>query len=119
MVRKSGSQLRDSQFLMAESALSAKVGQALRDELGSSRRATKTVMGWTDVSDRTARAWISGRVAPSGSHLLALAANSQEVMIVVLRMTGHSDLAIVIELQEIEQSLLLALTQIRAIIGNR
>jgi hypothetical protein len=119
MVRKSASQLRDSRFLLAESALSEAVGQALRDELGSSRRATKTVMRWTDVSDTTARAWISGRVAPSGRHLLALAANSHEVMIIVLRMTGHSDLEVVIELQEIENGLLLALTQVRAIIGTR
>jgi hypothetical protein len=118
MVRKSTSQLRDSRFLMAESALSAKVGQALRDALGSSRRATKTVMRWTNVSDTTARAWISGRVVPSGRHLLALAANCHEVMVVVLRMTGHSELEIGIELQEIEHSLLLALTQIRTITGT-
>ena len=36
-------------------------------------------------------------------------------MVVALRMTGHSDLEIVIELQEIEHSLLLALGKIRAI----
>ena len=118
MVRNTRSQLRDSRFLIAESALSEKVGQALRDELGASRRATKTVMRWTEVSDTTARGWISGRVAPSGRHLLALAAHSRLVMIVVLRMTGHAELEIGIGLQEIEHNLLLALSQIRAITGG-
>ena len=115
MVRKSGSQLRDSPFIVAESVLCEQIGQALRHELGTSRYATKEVMRWTCVSDKTARAWINGRAAPSGAHLLSLAANSRPVMIMVLRMTGHKELEDRDGLQEIERNLLLALSQIRAI----
>ena len=114
MVRKNISQIRDSRFSLVESVLAAEIGQALRDELGASRRATKTVMRWTGVSDTTARAWLQGRVGPSGLHLLALAANSPAVMIVVLRLTGHDELEICLGLKEIEAGLDDILAQIRA-----
>jgi len=117
MVRKSASQLRKSRFPVAESALSEEIGKALRRDLGASRRATKTVMQWTGVSDTTARAWINGHAAPSAAHLLALAANSHPVMIVLLRVTGHGELELGIRLQEIERGLVLALSQVRAIVG--
>ena len=119
MVRKSGSQLRDSRFIVAESVLSEQIGEALRHELGTSRHATKEVMRWTCVRDKTARAWIKGRAAPSGAHLLALAAHSRPVMIMVLRMTGHGELEGRDGLKEIERNLLLALSQIRAMAADR
>ena len=97
--------------------LSDQIGKALRNELGTSRHATKEVMRWTCVSDKTARAWINGHAAPSGAHLLSLAVNSHQVMVMVmvLCMTGHSKLEIGVKLEEIERGLLLALAQIRAI----
>jgi hypothetical protein len=73
MVRKTVSQLRDSPFVLPDSMLAERIGEALRDELGASRRATKTLMRWTGVSDTTARSWLHGRVSPSGMHLIALA----------------------------------------------
>lgn len=115
MVRNTGSQIRDSRFVLADSALAEQIGQALSTELGASRRATKTVMRWTGVSDRTARSWLHGRVSPSGLHLLALAAYSAPVMLLVLRLTGHQDLEIVLETQEIEARLELALVHVQAI----
>ena len=115
MVRKTGSQLRDSRFVLAESMLAEQIGDALRDELGASRRATKTVMRWTGVSDTTARAWLQGRASPSGLHLLALAAHSSPVMFTVLRLTGHADLELVLNLREIEAHLQLALTHVQSI----
>ena len=115
MVRKIRSQLRDSRSDLGESVLAAHIGKALRDELGGSRRATKTVMRWTDVSDTTARAWLNGQVCPSGFHLISLAANSRGVMFVMLRLTGYSDLEVGLNLREIESGLLKALAQIRAV----
>ncbi len=114
MVRKNISQLRDSRFVLAETDLAAQIGQALQEELGASRRATKTVMRWAGVSDTTARAWLQGRASPSGVHLLALAAHSHLVMIVLLKLTGHEGLEIGLRLQEIEEGLLQTLDQVRA-----
>jgi hypothetical protein len=119
MVRNNRSQLRDSRVFIEETALSAQIGEALRGELGASRRATKTVMRWTGVSDTTARAWLYGRSAPSGPHLLALAANSRPVMAVLLRLTGHGELELGLNLQEIERGLLLALSHVRAIVDSQ
>ncbi len=87
MVRKTVSQLRNKQHSLSDSLLAEQIGEALRLELGASRRATKTVMRWTGVSDTTARSWINGRASPSGLHLLELAAHSEPVMIFFLEAT--------------------------------
>ena len=48
-------------------------------------------------------------------HLLALAANSNAVMVVLLKATGHADLVIGLRLREIEEGLENALTHVRSI----
>lgn len=106
MVPKSGSQLPDSPFILSESALSTQIGEALREDLGASRRATKMIMRWTGVSDKAARSWLQGRASPSGIHLLALAARSEAVMSMLLRLTGHGDLEIAISLRSMEAELI-------------
>jgi len=115
MVRKSASQLRESRHLLSDSALAEQIGEALRVELGASRRATKTVMRWTGVSDTTARSWLNGRASPSGLHLLELAAHSEPVMIYFLEATGHGDLEIGLRLSVIERDLEDALDRVRSI----
>lgn len=113
MVSKNRSQLRDSRFVLSESDLARQIGAALREELGATRRATKTVMRWAGVSDTTARAWLQGKGSPSGLHLVALAAHSDPVMIVLLRLTGHGDLELGLRLRDIDTNLrqLLSLVQ--------
>lgn len=115
MVRKSASQLRDSLFVLSDSDLAVQIGEALRDELGATRRAAKSVMRWTGVSDTTARAWCHGRTSPSGIHLVALAAHSDAVMSVLLRLTGHTDLELGLDLQTIEQGLIKALAHVHSL----
>jgi hypothetical protein len=114
MVRNSGSQLRDSPSVLLDTELALHVGLALMAELGATRRATKTVMRWTGVSDRTARFWLHGQSSPSGVHLIALAAACPAVMKVLLRLTGNADLEIGVRLREIEDSLEQALVVIRS-----
>ena len=118
MVRKTVTQLRDSRFVLAESDLAEQIGRALREELGATRRATKTVMRWASVSDTTARAWLQGRASPSGLHLIALAAQSRPVMFVLLKLTGYGELEVGLNLLKIEANLTQALTQIRAMTGK-
>ncbi len=106
MVPKNGSQLPNSRFILTDLELATQIGVALREELGASRRATKTVMLWTGVSDKAARSWLQGRSSPSGLHLMALAARSEPVMTAVLRLTGHGDLEIGMRLRSMETELL-------------
>ena len=115
MVRKSASQLRNSPFVLTDSELAVQIGAALRDELGATRRAAKSVMRWTGVSDPTARAWCHGRASPSGLHLVALAANSDAVMSVLLRLTGHTELELGLDLHTIEMGLIKALAHVHSL----
>lgn len=118
MVRNTGTQLRNSVLMLSDSELAMHIGLALMSELGASRRATKTVMRWTGVSDRTAQKWLHGQTSPSGVHLIALAAESPSVFRVVLKLTGNADLEIGIQLREIEAGLEHALAQIHTLRRN-
>src|SRR3546814_8309912 len=60
------------------------IAQALRGELGSSHRATKTLMRWTGASERTAKHWLAGHHGPGGGHLIALLRESETVYEAVL-----------------------------------
>lgn len=68
---------------------SSEIAVALKQELGGSHRAVKTVMQWTGASDRTAKHWLSGTNGPSGEHLMALAHYSDHVMQTILRLAGR------------------------------
>lgn len=114
MVRKTVTQLRDSRFVLLDSDLARQIGNALREELGATRQSSKTIMRWTGVSDTTARSWLSGRVSPSGAHLVTLAANSPSVMTVFLTLTGNGGIEVGLELRRIEASLEQALVAVRA-----
>lgn len=113
MVPKSGSRLPKSQISLSDSQLSEFIGLALRDELGGSRRAAKTIIAWTGVSDRTARAWLNGNASPSSLHLLMMAAQCTSVMTTMLRLTGHEHAAISIDLEKIEAGLEQTLVALR------
>ena len=105
MVPKTGTKLPKLRSALTDARLAAIVGRALQSELGASRRATKTVMTWTGVSDHTARAWLNGRTSPNGVHLVVLAANCQSVMTAVLELTGHPGAALAIEIEVVEERL--------------
>jgi hypothetical protein len=115
MVPKSGSRLPKTQISLSDAELAELIGTALRDELGASRRAAKTIIAWTGVSDRTARAWLNGRSSPSSLHLLAMAAHCKPVMATMLRLTGHEHVAIGIDLQAVEAGLEQTLAAVRSL----
>ena len=117
MVPKSGTRLLNSQPALSDATLAEIIGSALRSELGASRRATKTVMSWTDVSDHTARAWLNGRTSPSGAHLIVLAAHSRPVLTAILGLTGHQDIVVTIDIEAIEERLEAALALTRSLRG--
>lgn len=67
----------------------ATIGVALRDELGDTRRATKSLMQWTGANERTVKNWLAGSTGPSGSHLVDLMRHSNAVFAAVLVMASR------------------------------
>jgi len=56
------------------------IAQALKEELGTSHRAIKTIMRWTGASERTVKNWLSGNSGPNGQYLIDLARHSDTVL---------------------------------------
>lgn len=113
MVPKSGTRFPKLPFSLSDVEFAELIAEALQQELGGSRRASKTIMAWTGVTDHTARAWLNGRKSPSSVHLLGLAAKCPSVMTLLLRLTGHDRVGLGIELIELEAELerMLAIVQ--------
>ncbi|MCC8939264.1 hypothetical protein H8A99_23010 [Bradyrhizobium sp. Arg68] len=65
------------------------IAQVLRNELGDSHRAHKTLMRWTGANARTAKNWLSGVNGPSGEHLLRLMRSSDRVFECVLMLSDR------------------------------
>lgn len=117
MVPISGSKFRNTALDLSDAALANMIGTALQNELGGTRQATKTVMRWTHVSDHTARSWLNGQTSPSSLHLLELATQSDTVMTVILRATGHAGLELAHDLAAVETMLETTLARVRALRG--
>lgn len=113
MLPKSGTQLPKSKILVSGEELAGEIAAALQCELGASRRAQKTVMAWTGVSERTARQWLNGVSSPTGCHLVTLAANCRPVIDTVLKLAGYEHFKIAWDLAHAESALEAALTSIR------
>ena len=113
MVPNSGSKLRGAANGLSDAALAHMIGAALKTDLGGTRQATKTVMRWTHVSDHTARSWLNGHTSPSSLHLLELASQSDNVMGVILKATGHTSMELAHDLIAVERTLETALARVR------
>jgi hypothetical protein len=90
------------------------LGDALQSELGASRRATKTVMGWTGVCDRAARNWINGSGGVSGVHLLQLARQSDAVWRMVIGLSSREEAILSFDIHAVEVAMSRALGSIEA-----
>lgn len=86
---KMGNSLPLSAANAADSSYEAAIATAVRQELGGSHQAIKTLMRRTGASARTAKNWLSGSTGPSGAHLVELMRSSDLVFEAVLRMTGR------------------------------
>lgn len=93
----------------------ATIAEALREELGTSARATKTLMHWTGVSDRAAKYWLSGVRGPDGRHLILLARHSDTVMHSLLQMADRDVYQLAIELGAAKAALMRAMAVIDAL----
>ncbi|NVD45096.1 hypothetical protein [Qipengyuania atrilutea] len=118
MAPKSGSKFPGSAIELSDTLIAGMIGTALRSQLGGSRQAAKTVMRWTHVSDHTARSWINGQTSPSSLHLLEMATQSEPIMAVILKLTGHPSLALTLDLAAVEYALEKTLKRIRLLRGE-
>lgn len=118
MVPITGTKVPKMAGLPCRAEFARAIGTALRSELGSSRRATKSVMGWAGVSDRTARKWLQGSGCPDGHNLVALCRNCRAVMTVVLKLTGYGYVGVLVELRNVEATLVGALQAIRELLDE-
>jgi hypothetical protein len=116
MVPKTGSRLPKSIYLVSDEKLKSTISAVLIAELGGSHRATKTVMAWAAVSERTARAWLNGQASPSAIHLIRLSANCTAVAKAVFRLAGYENIAILFELRTVESVLEESLEAVRTLI---
>src|SRR5688500_797372 len=73
----------------AEANYPVLVAMALRQNLGHSHQAVKTVVRWTGASDRTVKNWFAATSGRSGEYLVALSRNSDEVFQALLMMAGR------------------------------
>lgn len=92
------------------------VGAALRRELGDSRHATKTVMRWTDASERSIKNWLGAKKGPRGDNLIDLIRNSDEVLRELLRLAGRPEIETLGELAGLREILSNATDRIDAAI---
>lgn len=65
------------------------IAAALREDLGGTHQATKTVMRWTGASERTVKNWFAARSGPSGEHLVALIHHSDRAFEALLLLAGR------------------------------
>jgi len=65
------------------------IATALRQDIGGTHRAIKTVVRWTGASERTVKYWFAGTSGPKGEHLVALAHHSDAVLEAFLRLAGR------------------------------
>jgi hypothetical protein len=89
MFPKKGKEFPKSAKRISPDEFAKSISTALREELGSSHIAAKTVMRWTGASERTAKNWLAGTCGPSGCHLILLARESDVIMATLLVLAGR------------------------------
>lgn len=86
------------------------VAAALKDELGTTHQAIKTVMRWTGASERTVKHWFAGSHGPSGHHLVAIVRHSNAVLMCFLLAADRSQISVGLRWADL-RPLLVALLQ--------
>jgi hypothetical protein len=103
----------------SEAKYAVVVAMALRQNLGHSHQAVKTVVRWTGASDRTVKNGFAATSGPSGEYLVALTRNSDEVFQALLMMAGRDGAIASASLLDIRCKLAAALEFIDSLIDSR
>lgn len=90
------------------------IATALRQELGSTHQAAKTLMRWTNANERTVKNWMAGASGPRGEHLIALIKHSDVALAATLAMADRPFAGTVLELPLLRRKLQAAVEGIDA-----
>ncbi|ABI77287.1 conserved hypothetical protein [Hyphomonas neptunium ATCC 15444] len=88
-----------------EHRYAAEIAGALNRSLGANRARIKTAVAWTGANERTVKNWFSGKYGPSGEHLIGLMRHSDDVLEIVLELSGRSVLLHTVRADRAEQLL--------------
>lgn len=83
----------------------AEIATVLQQSLGPTRARIKVAASWTGANERTVKNWFSGRYGPSGEYLVALMRHSDDVLRVVLELSGREELLLAVKIDEAGQIL--------------
>ena len=83
----------------------ASIAAALRDELGDTHQAIKTLVRWTGATDRTVKNWLAGTRGPTGEHLISLIRHSDTVFTVLVHAANRETLLVTAELADTRRKL--------------
>lgn len=84
---------------------------ALRTELGGSHQSIKTIMKWTNASERTIKNWLAGAHGPRGEHLIDVIRHSDAVCSLILRLARRDQALASVRLAELRGHLVAALAE--------
>ena len=119
MFHKTGNTFhRTGQGAVSSAEYREAISAALSQELGGAGRAAKTMIRWTDVSERTAKNWISGSYGPAGEHLIELMRHSDTVLAVVLELAGRNEALSLERIKLVRQELASVLSRLDEICGS-
>lgn len=82
------------------------IADALHREFGGTHAAIKIVVGLTGATERAVKNWFEAKNGPTGQHLVDLMRTSDEVLQVVLIMSGHQELMVAKKLADAKHTLL-------------
>ncbi len=101
-------------FFLEPKQYATGLAKALRNELGDTHQATKTLMRWTNANERTVKNWLAGTCGPRGEHLVALVRHSDAVLAAFLMMANRQHAVTTNELPRLRQKLQSAIDGIDA-----
>ncbi|MGA8136840.1 MAG: hypothetical protein WCA48_22190 [Pseudomonas gingeri] len=105
-------------FLLDSRQYAQGIAQALHAELGSTHQAVKTLMKWTDASEKTVKNWLGGVNGPRGEHLIALVQHSDVILNVVLLMAQRRSAMVSTALPALRRSLMETLAVVDAYLSD-
>ena len=99
-------------------AYATTIASALRDELGNTHQATKTLMRWTGTNERTAKSWLAGTNGPRGENLVRILRHSDQALSVFLELADRKPLIADKELLRVRNQLAKAVGLIDLLSGK-